>query len=171
MLTIIITGSLFKIAVTHAISHNRIPSWNISYRMQVYRFVERTRQTTSPDSNVVFIISLAKFFSAIQSINIDKSFNFMSHTMSLCHCKRLQCKSREESVLHISTPYPYIIERPDPKDLSTFSQCSEFLPHRGFELMSSRSESGVRCFNNSKWLASQMLVWDSVCLGRLLYKM
>jgi hypothetical protein len=32
-----------------------------------------------------------------------------------------------------------LAQRPDPKGLSTFSQCTEFLPHRGFELMSSRS--------------------------------
>jgi hypothetical protein len=30
------------------------------------------------------------------------------------------------------------VEIPDPKGLSTFSQCTEFLSHRGFELMSSR---------------------------------
>jgi hypothetical protein len=30
-------------------------------------------------------------------------------------------------------------ERPDPKGLSTFSQCTWFPPDRGFELMSSRS--------------------------------
>jgi hypothetical protein len=38
--------------------------------------------------------------------------------------------------------YHEVVERPDPKGLSTFSQCTEFLPHRGFELTSSRS--GVR---------------------------
>ncbi len=32
------------------------------------------------------------------------------------------------------------VERPDPKGLSTFSQCTEFLPHMGVELISSRSE-------------------------------
>jgi hypothetical protein len=39
------------------------------------------------------------------------------------------------------------VERPDPKakGLSTFSQCTESLPHRGFEHMSSRS--GVRRYN------------------------
>jgi hypothetical protein len=37
-----------------------------------------------------------------------------------------------------------IVERPDPKGLSTFSLCTEHL-HRGFELMSSRS--GVRRSN------------------------
>ncbi len=26
------------------------------------------------------------------------------------------------------------VERPDPKGLSTFSQCTEFLPHRGWSL-------------------------------------
>jgi hypothetical protein len=36
-------------------------------------------------------------------------------------------------------------ERPDPKGLSTFSQCTEFLPHRGIKLMSYRS--GVRRYN------------------------
>ncbi len=38
-----------------------------------------------------------------------------------------------------------IVERPDPKGLSTFSQCTEFLAHRRFDLMSSRS--GVRRSN------------------------
>jgi hypothetical protein len=38
-----------------------------------------------------------------------------------------------------------IVERPDPKGLSSFSQCTDSLPHRGFELMSSRS--GVRRSN------------------------
>jgi hypothetical protein len=37
------------------------------------------------------------------------------------------------------------VERPDPKDLSTFSQCTELPLHRGFKLTSSRS--GVRRFN------------------------
>ncbi len=45
-------------------------------------------------------------------------------------------------------------ERPDPKDLSTFSQCTEFPPYRGFEHTSSRS--GVSAL--TKWLASRMLV-------------
>ncbi len=47
------------------------------------------------------------------------------------------------------------VERPDPKSLSTFSQCTEFPPHRGFELMSSRSR--VRLYV-TKWLACRMLV-------------
>ncbi len=33
----------------------------------------------------------------------------------------------------------FIEERPDPKGLSTLSQCTESLPHRGLEVMSSRS--------------------------------
>ncbi len=37
------------------------------------------------------------------------------------------------------------VERPDPKGLSIFFQCTEFLLHRGFKLMSSRS--GVRRSN------------------------
>jgi hypothetical protein len=31
------------------------------------------------------------------------------------------------------------VGRPDPKGLSTFNQCTEFLLHMGFELISSRS--------------------------------
>ncbi len=49
----------------------------------------------------------------------------------------------------------FIVERPDPKDLSTFSQYTKFLAKRGFELTSSRS--GGRCSNYSK----RMLVWVS----------
>ncbi len=48
------------------------------------------------------------------------------------------------------------VERPDPKGLSTFSQCIDFPPHRGFKLMSSGSwVIGAL----TKWLASRMLVW------------
>ncbi len=43
------------------------------------------------------------------------------------------------------------VERPDPKGLSNFSQCTESLPHRGFKLMSSRLELGAP----TKWLASR----------------
>ncbi len=45
------------------------------------------------------------------------------------------------------------VERPDPKGLSTFNQCTEFLPHRGFELMSSTDlELGAL----TKWLPSNI---------------
>ncbi len=57
-----------------------------------------------------------------------------------------------------------IVERADPRSLSTFSQCIEFPPHWGFKLMSSRS--GVRRL--TKWLASWMLVWVSAGFSTVL---
>ncbi len=47
-----------------------------------------------------------------------------------------------------------IVERPDPKGLSTFSQWTKFHPQRGFVLIASRS--GVRCSN--KMPSKPMLV-------------
>ncbi len=41
-------------------------------------------------------------------------------------------------ILCAPTVYGQIVERPDHKGLFTFSQYTEFLPHRGFELMFSR---------------------------------
>ena len=51
---------------------------------------------------------------------------------------RLRDISRDEAVV-FALPLQSSVERPDPKGLSTFSQCTESLPHGGFELMSSRS--------------------------------
>jgi hypothetical protein len=50
-----------------------------------------------------------------------------------------------------------MLKRPDPKGLSTFSQCTEIPSHRGFVLKSSRS--GVRRFN--EMASKSMLVWVS----------
>ncbi len=50
--------------------------------------------------------------------------------------------------------YPINVEKHDPVDLFTYSQCTEFLPHNGFKLTSSR-------------IASQLDA--SLSLGRLLY--
>ncbi len=47
---------------------------------------------------------------------------------------------RQESTCSAGGTCPYnTVERHDPKGLSTISQCTEFPPNRGFELISSRS--------------------------------